>query len=170
MTVKLADTEWLLLSTPPDEFFRTLLLLDMRKAAVTVPLGEEKQLLRMSLWLFKASSNASRECITATRWCCAVPLESAVRAATKRRVDESMAWATVCARRGGIGSGSTSDMPLRIHEVCGVEENVREGIEVNVREGIEVNVREGWRRMWERVGEGCEDDWLMGRQATCSAR
>jgi hypothetical protein len=41
-------------------------------------------------------------------------------------------------------------MPLRIHEVCGVEENVREGIEVNVREGIEVNVREGWRRGLEK--------------------
>lgn len=83
----------------------------MRKAAVTVPRGEEKQLLRMSLWLFKASSKASRECITATRWCCAVPLESVVRADTRRRVEESMALATVWAKRGGIGSGSTSHMP-----------------------------------------------------------
>jgi hypothetical protein len=41
-------------------------------------------------------------------------------------------------------------MPLRIHEVCGVEENMREG--------MEVNVIEGWRKIWERVGEGCEDD------------
>ena len=84
---------------------------DMRYAAVTVPLEEGRQLLKMSLWLLRARSRASRECITAMRWCCAVPVGSVERAETSSRDDASIACTAVWASIGGIGSGSTLATP-----------------------------------------------------------